>query len=109
MNNAKFIIQISKGLIRDNRARRIVMFYSVLTSLVLLFAGSTFLWGLLRGHPVIFLIYWAGCAWITLLAVLLAFYDMAKVRGDARRERRRLERELNEKADGKEPHDPHAR
>ena len=107
--NAKFIIQISKGLIRDNRARRIVMFYSVLTALVLLFSGSTFLWPLLREHPFVFLAYWAACGWITLLAVLLAFFDMVKVRGEARRERRRLERELNEKADGNSPHDPHAR
>lgn len=108
VNDPKFIIQISKGLIRDQRARRIVMFYSVLISLVLLFAGSTFLWGLLRAHPFIFLIYWAGCAWITLLAVLLAFYDMVKVRADLRRERRRLERELAGQSDRETPHDPHA-
>ncbi len=109
MNNPKFIIQISKGLIRDQRARRTLMFYTVLVSLVLLFAGSTFLWSLLREHPLVFLGYWAGCAWITLLAVLLAFYDMAKVRGEARRERRRIERELAEKAENENPHDPHPR
>ena len=104
MNNAKFVIQVSKGLIRDQRARRTLMFYTVLISLVLLFAGSTFLWGLLRDHPFVFLAYWAGCAWITLLAVLLAFYDMVKVRGEVRRERRRLERELVEKAEKTHPH-----
>ena len=109
MNNARFIIQISKGLIRDQRARRLVMFYSVLAALVLLFAGSTFLWPLLRAHPFVFLVYWAGCAWITLLAVLLAFYDMVKVRAEVRRERRRLERELIEKAENENSHDPHAR
>ena len=106
MNNPKFIIQISKGLIRDQRARRIVMFYSVIIALVLLFAGSTFLASLLRGHPVLFLIYWAACAWVTLLAVLLALYDMLKVRAEVRRERRRIERELIEKAEGRNPHDP---
>ena len=109
MNNPKFIIQISKGLIRDQRARRIVMFYSVIIALVLLFAGATFLASLLRGHPFIFIIYWAGCAWITLLAVLLALYDMLKVRIDLKRERRRLERELITKAENEEPHDPHPR
>ena len=84
------------------------------TKLVLIFAGSTFLWSLLREHPLVFLVYWAGCAWITLLAVLLAFYDMVKVRADVRRERRRLERELLErehlaKAENEKPHDPHPR
>ena len=109
MNNPKFIIQISKGLIRSQRARRTMMFYTVLVSLVLLFAGFTFLWTLLREHPFIFLIYWAGCAWITLLAVLLALYDMAKVRGEVRREKRRLERELIEKAKAEKTDDSHAR
>ena len=103
MNNPKFIIQVSKGLIRDQRARRTLMFYTVLVSLVLLFAGSTFLWPLLREHPFFFLAYWAGCAWITLLAVLLALYDMMKVRTEVRRERRRLERELAEKAKDEKP------
>ena len=109
MNHAQFIIQISKGLIRDQRARRTLMFYTVLVSLVLLFAGSTFLWAQLREHPFIFLIYWAGCAWITLLAVLLALYDMAKVRGEVRREKRRLERELIEKAKTEKTNDSHPR
>jgi len=106
LNNPKFIIQISKGLIRDHRARRMVMFYSVLLALVLLFAGSTFLGPLLNphDHPFVFLAYWAACAWITLLAVLLALYDVAKVRGEARRERRRLERELAEKAENENSH-----
>ena len=111
MNNPKFIIQISKGLIRDQRARRTLMFYSVLAALVLLFAGSTFLSGLLdpHEHPFLVLAYWAGCAWITLLAVLLALYDMVKVRADVRRERRRLERELIEKAEKEKSDDSHPR
>ena len=109
VNNAKFVIQISKGLIRDQRARRTLMFYSVIFALVLLFAGSTFLWAQLREHPFIFLIYWAGCAWITLLAVLLALYDVVKVRAEVRREKRRLERELIEKAKMEKTDDPHAR
>ena len=111
MNNPKFVIQVSKGLIRDQRARRTLMFYSVLTALVLLFAGSTVLSRLLdpHEHPFIVVAYWAGCAWITLLAVLLALYDMVKVRADVRRERRRLERELIEKAKIENPNDPDPR
>jgi hypothetical protein len=109
VNDPKFVIQVSKGLIRDQRSRRTLMFYSVLVVLVLIFAGSTLLWSWLREHPLVFVAYWFGCAWVTLLAVLLALYDMAKVRGDAVRERRRLQGELHGKADHENPHDPHAR
>ncbi len=109
MNDPKFVIQVSKGLIRDQRARRTLMFYSVLVALVLLFSGSTFLWGWLREHPFLFLGYWAGCGWITLLALLLAFYDMLRVRGEVARERRRLERELADAVKTNPPHDPHPR
>lgn len=96
MNEPKFVIQVSKGLIRDQRTRRTLMFYTVLGALVMIFAGSTFLQALLdpKEHPILVLVYWAACAWITLLAVLLALYDLVKVRAAARSERRRLEREL---------------
>ena len=97
MNEPKFVIQVSKGLIRDQRTRRTLMFYTVLGALMMIFAGSTFLQALLdpKEHPIVVLVYWAASAWITLLAVLLALYDLVKVRGAARSERRRLERELS--------------
>ena len=69
------------------------MFYSVVFAIVLAFSGVTGLWPVLRNHPFIFLAYWAACAWLTLLALLLALYDMAKVREEARRERERLRKE----------------
>ena len=49
------------------------MFYSVLIAIILAFTGATFLWPLLRDHPLLFLGYWAVCVSITFLAVLLAF------------------------------------
>ena len=90
LNNLRFVIQVSKGLIRAPRARRTLMFYSVLVVLLLIFAGSTFVWSTLREHPLLFIGYWGVCAWITLLSVLLAFYDLACVRLEAKRERQRL-------------------
>jgi hypothetical protein len=93
VNNLRFVIQISKGLIREPRVRRTLMFYSVLVLLLLIFIGSTFLWSMLREHPLLFIGYWGVCAWITLLIVLLAFYDLASVRLQARRERQRLMKE----------------
>lgn len=104
MNDARFVIQVSKGLIRSQRARRLMMFYSVLIALVMLFAGATVLWPFLRDHALLFLGYWAVCGWITLLAVLLAFYDMVKVRAEAQRVRRALEEQyLKERSKDENP------
>ena len=97
MNNARFVIQVCKGLIRSQQVRRTLMFYNVLVLLLLIFAGSTFLWSWLHDHILFFLGYWGVCAWLTLLAVLLALYDMAMVRLAAKRARRELEAEYLEK------------
>lgn len=72
------------------------MFYSVLIAIILAFTGATFLWPLLRDHPLLFLGYWAACVWITFCAVLLALYDMVKVREEGRHERERLRAEYLE-------------
>jgi len=106
VTNSRFIIQISKGLIRNQRARRLIMFYSVIIALVLLFAGSTLLWNFLRDHPLVFLAYWAVCAWITLLTVLLALYDMVRVRAEARQALRRVREEFNDREDDSHDADP---
>jgi hypothetical protein len=106
MKTVQLIVQISRGLIREQRARRTVMFYSVLTALVLLFCGAIFLDGWLRARPLLFVLYWAACAWITLLAVLLACFDLLVVRARLRSERRRLEAECLAE---NEEHDPRSR
>lgn len=94
MNNARFIIQVCKGLIRHGRARRTLMFYTTVVLLVLCFVGATFLSTWLRGHPLIFLGFWGLVAWLTMLIVLLALYDMVKVRADGRRAHRQLEESM---------------
>jgi hypothetical protein len=100
VNHPRFLIQVCKGLIRQQRPRRHLMFYSVLIALLMLFAGATFLWPLLRDSPLFFLSWWAACGWITLLAILLALYDLRKVRADGERLRRELaERILKQKTD----------
>ncbi len=103
VNNVRFVIQLSKGLVRDQRARRTLMFYNVLAVLLLIFVGSTLLWTWLRERPLLFLGYWGFCTWLTLLAVLLALYDMAKVRLDAQRSRRQLERDLLDRPENQHP------
>jgi pilus assembly protein TadC len=93
MFSLKFIIQVSKGLIRDQRTRRTLMFYGVLIAMLILFAGATFLEGWLRQHILLFIIYWGICAWFTVLSLGLALLDMLLIRSAAKRERKRLEAE----------------
>lgn len=90
MLSPKFIILVSRGLIRHQRARRLLMFYVVLIALVLLFAGSTLLEPWLRQHLMAFFILWGACAWLTILALGLALMDLLFVRSAARQDRRRL-------------------
>ena len=69
------------------------MFYATLVALVVLFFGATILDPWLREHPLVFVVYWAACAWITILCVLLALFDLLLVRAQVRREIRRIARE----------------
>lgn len=89
----RLIVPITKGLIRDQSARRSAIFFVMLAALVMLFLGATFLDGWLREHPVLFLFYWLTCAWATLTGLLLALYDIVAIRANARREERRLAQE----------------
>jgi hypothetical protein len=86
------------------------MFWDVMVVLVLMFMGMTFFWAWLRAHPLLFLGYWAVCAWLTLLAALLAVYDMAMVRLEARRAHDALKREFlrEEEKDSNSTHDSHS-
>lgn len=93
MRSLKLILALTIGVIRDPRVRRLCMFYCVLVALVLAFLGVTFLEAPLRRHVWVFAGYWIACAWLTVTAVLLAFYDMVAIRAAARHERRRLEAE----------------
>jgi hypothetical protein len=109
MKTFHFILQISRGLILTAQARRAMMFYSLLLALFLVFAGSSFLSSTLGRHPWIFICYWGGTAWLTLLAVLLAFYDLLSVRRAATLERRQLARDLQMRKSNRESHDPDPR
>jgi protein-S-isoprenylcysteine O-methyltransferase Ste14 len=89
-----FAIHATRGLLRDQRARRNSMFVAVLVAVVLLFCGATFLYPLLRAHPLWFVLYWLACAWLTILAVLLAIFDLLVTRVQARAAERLLRSQL---------------
>jgi hypothetical protein len=84
------IAGIAKGIIRDQNTRRHTMFFVILAALLLLFCGVTFLNSSLVERPMIFILFWGACAWLTILSILLAIYDLLVVRARARALRREL-------------------
>ena len=94
-----FVVHATRGVIRDQKARRRTMFVLLVAALVLLLAGSTLLQAPLnpREHPLGFLLFWIACGWLTLTALLLAFFDVLLVKLGARRTKRALRDNLEKK------------
>lgn len=90
----KFIIQITRGLIYDMAMRRKIMGGCLLVALLMMLAGSTFLASALAGHVWRFILYWLACAWITVLSMLLAVFDMLMIRSAALRDRVQLKKKI---------------
>jgi len=88
------LLQFVRGLIYDQNTRRGAMFVVLLSAMLMVFAGGTFLSTALLSRPLIFLTYWGACAWLTFCAILLALYDLLALRRRAREERRRLKVEI---------------
>jgi len=85
-----FILLITKGILRDRQMRRTVLFWIVVATLALLGVGAMPLDAWLSEHPLLFLLYWGACLWLTGTSLLLALYDLLAIRVEAARERRRL-------------------
>jgi uncharacterized membrane protein YfcA len=92
-----FAIHATRGLLRDQNARRKTMFWVVILAVLMLFCGATFLapWLDPRVRPVWFILYWLACAWLTVTAVLLALLDLLQVRVQARAEKRALAQKIS--------------
>jgi hypothetical protein len=95
-----FTVQVTRGLLRDERSRRKTMGFSLLIAVVMVMAGLTVLrpWLSPHEHPWRFLFFWFVCAWETLLVLLLAFLDLLLVRAQARAGRSALREQFSGKA-----------
>jgi hypothetical protein len=95
-----FTVQITRGLLRDERSRRKTMGISLLVAVAMVVAGLTVLrpWLNPDEHPWRFIIFWFACAWETLLVLLLALLDLLLVRAQARAARRALQGEFSQRA-----------
>ena len=92
-----FAIHATRGLLRDQKARRKTMFWIVIAAVLMLFCGATFLAPWLDPHvrPGWFMLYWLACGWITVTVVLLAVLDLLLVRAQARTEGRALAQRIS--------------
>ena len=84
------ISQYTRGLIFDQHLRRQTMFYVVLAAMLMAFAGDVFFGDWLRVQLVRFVVWWLACGWLTILAALLAIYDLLLLRVQHRLARREL-------------------
>jgi hypothetical protein len=98
LRRVSFVVHATRGVIRDQKARRRTMVVLIIAALALVFGGSTFLQAPLnpREHPFGFLLFWIVCGWLTLTALQLAVFDLLMVRLESRREQHRLQEKLNE-------------
>ena len=88
----RFVLAYTRGLIVDQHVRRQTMFYVVIAAMLMAFCGDLFLsdWLDFRHHLGRFAAYWLACGWLTLLAALLAVYDLLLLRLQHRLLRREL-------------------
>lgn len=92
-----FTVQVTRGLIRDERSRRLTTGIAMVVALAMVVAGLTVLrsWLDPHEHPWRFLFFWFACAWDTTLVLLLGLLDLLLTRAQARQERKRLNKEFS--------------
>ena len=93
------VLLYTRGMIFDQHLRRLTMFYAVLVAMVMAFAGDIFFGEWLREKLVRFVIWWLVCGWLTVLAALLAVYDLLMLRIQHRLVRRELRERLLKEED----------
>jgi hypothetical protein len=92
-----FTIHATRGLLRDQPARRKTMAVSLIMAVALLLGGLTVFrsWLDPHEHPWRFILYWLACAWETVLVFLLAVLDLLLVRAQARAARKALQQQIS--------------
>lgn len=95
---APFAIQMTRGLLRDERSRRKTMGISLFIVLVMVATGLTVLRPWLNPHEHLwrFIFFWFACAWEIILVLLLALLDILLIRAQARAARRALQAEVSQ-------------
>ncbi len=82
------------GLLRHRPKRRNILFATTLATLVIVFLGAVPFGPALMKSPFWFATFWSSCFILVGIVLLLAFYDLIRIRKDHRRRMRDLEKEL---------------
>ena len=92
-----FATHATRGVIRDQRARRKMMLGTLIVAVLMVIAGSTVLQESLdhREHTLRFIAYWFTCGWFTVATLLLALFDALMVRAEGRATRRKLREQVS--------------
>jgi hypothetical protein len=85
-----WIRRLARFLVRHQSARRSTMFYLLATALGFVLVGGILFPGWLRARPLIFMFFWLTCASLTLIALVLACFDLILVRVASRVAQRAL-------------------
>jgi hypothetical protein len=93
---APFAIHATRGLLRDQKSRRRTMAVSIAVAVILLVTGLTVFrsWLDPHEHPWRFIFFWLACAWETVLAILLALFDLLLTRAQERAARKALREQM---------------
>jgi hypothetical protein len=104
---APFAIQVTRGLLRDERSRRKTMGISLLIVVLMVITGLTVLrpWLNPHEHPWRFVFFWFACAWEIILVLLLALLDLLLLRAQGRAARIALQEKISK---GANPDGPNA-
>lgn len=101
-----WLLLYTRGLVFDQHLRRLTMFYVVVAAMLMVFVGDVVLgaWLDYHQHLARFALYWLIVGWLTILAALLAVYDLLLLRVQHRLLRRELrERMLDRDVDAGGP------
>jgi hypothetical protein len=92
-----FSVHATRGLLRDQKARRKAIGISLVVAVAMLTAGLTVLrsWLDAHEHPWRFVLFWFACAWVTILVLLLALFDLLLVRAQGRAERKAIREQFS--------------
>ena len=88
------VLALSRALLLDLHWRRQMMVYLIAVAFGMMIVGGTVGFDFLRERVPLFLAYWCVCAFLTLVAALLALYDLLVLRLVARRAQRELHERL---------------
>jgi uncharacterized membrane protein len=92
-------VATGRVLLRHRPYRRNLLFISTLLTLILVFVGATALGPFLATKPIGFALFWIGVFLMASFVLLLAIYDLVRIRQDHKRGMDELENELAEAAE----------